>query len=135
MAKGGKKSENATMAVQISDNKKHVVGIGGLRVMLIKEDQFWIAQGLEIDSLAQGSSKNAAKKNFEDGLRATIGEHLKIYGTIERLLSPAPKEVWQEFFACDPSGRQRYAQISVHRETSPKVFRRQLALAGQGGTV
>ncbi len=72
----------------------NIVGIGNLRVVIIEDEGTWFAQGLEIDYAVQAKSLATVKKAFEDGLAATIHENLRIHGTIEALLKPAPPEVW-----------------------------------------
>jgi hypothetical protein len=92
----------------------HVVGIGNLRVVIVRDGDFWFAQGLEIDYAVQGSSEKDAKKKFEDGLEATVEAHLMIHGTIEGLLKVAPPDVWKEFLG-DPSGKKKiYSQVTSH---------------------
>jgi hypothetical protein len=54
------------------------------------------------------------KRRFERGLYATLGEHLKVYGNINRLLEVAPDEVWREFFETSPE-TQTYSHFSFHR--------------------
>lgn len=88
-----------------------MVGIGNLRVKITHDDGAWFAQGLEIDYAAQGSSLEDVKRRFEKGLLATIGEHLRIYGTIRKLLQPAAPEIWQEL--ADAS-EARYSHVSIH---------------------
>lgn len=108
--------KNATTAFHdvSPDGTHHIVGIGNLRVVLVPDGDFWFAQGLEIDYAVQGSSEKDAKKKFEYGLEATIEEHIKIHGSIERLLRVAPPEVWKEFLG-DPSGKKRfYSQVTSH---------------------
>jgi hypothetical protein len=91
----------------------HIVGIGHLRVMLCNDGGYWVAQGLEIDYAATGKTQKDAKKNFEDGLAATIDQHLQIYENIEKILIPAPVEVWREFI---PKSRElRFSQVSFHQ--------------------
>jgi hypothetical protein len=99
------------MATAHDGSETHVVGIGNLRVKITHEDGAWFAQGLEIDYAAQGSSREDVKRRFEKGLLATIGEHLRIYGTIKKLLQPAAPEMWQEL--ADAS-EARYSQVSIH---------------------
>ena len=72
----------------------HAAGIGNLRVVLVPDENFWFAQGLEIDYAAQGDSLEDAQENFQDGLSATIHEHLRVYGTIAGMLRIAPQEAW-----------------------------------------
>ncbi len=74
-----------------------MVGIGNLRVVLVKEGDVWSAQGLEIDHVAQGVSLDDAKKNFQESLRATVALHLNLYGNISGLLRVAPSEVWAKY--------------------------------------
>jgi len=109
-----KKARNVNArAVQMSTSDTHVVGIGNLRVVIESDGKSWTAQGLEIDYIAQGSSLEDAKKQFEDGLACTIHQHLRIYGDIDKLLSPAPREVWKSVL--NPKAiRARYSQISIH---------------------
>ena len=109
-----RKARNAdARAITASDGDTHVVGIGNLRVAIETDGKSWTAQGLEIDYIAQGIDMEDAKKQFEDGLACTIHQHLRIYGNIDKLLSPAPRDVWKEVL--NPKAiRARYSQISVH---------------------
>lgn len=93
------------------DRKTHVVGIGNLRVHIDNDGSYWYAQGLEIDYLALGDTLAQAKEHFEEGLAATVGEHLRIHGHIEHLLTPAPPEVWKAVM----KDAHRYSQVSVHQ--------------------
>jgi hypothetical protein len=97
-----------------------IVGIGNLRVVIVEEEETWFAQGLEIDYAVQGKSLEAVKKAFEDGLAATIHENLRIHGSIEALLKPAPPEVWTKMlFGAAVAGKhfkRYYSQISLHQK-------------------
>jgi hypothetical protein len=96
-----------------------IVGIGNLRVVIVQEGNEWFAQSLEIDYAAQGKSLAKVKQAFENGLAATVHEHIRVYGTIEKLLKPAPPEVWRDMlFGVAVSGKhfKRFSQISLHRE-------------------
>lgn len=97
----------------------HLVGIGNLRVMLFNDDGSWFAQGLEVDYFAQGSSLDEAKKHFENGLCATLGEHLRVYGSIERMLRVAPQEAWDEFYKPKHS---TYTHVSMHLPQLALIF-------------
>lgn len=109
----GKKSA-AAIHQKVSDGKRHVVGIGNLRVAILPEGNFWIAQGLEIDYVAQGTSIEDVKTQFDDGLACTIHQHLQIFGNIDNLLSPAPRKIWKEVL--NPKAiHNRYSQISNHQ--------------------
>jgi len=93
---------------------KHVVGIGNLRVVLLKDEGRWFAQALEIDYLSEGASLEEAKKNFQTGLRATINQHLQTFGKIDNILKAAPPEVWKEAAFFPGATLKRFSQISMH---------------------
>lgn len=93
---------------------EHVVGLLNLRVVIVPDGKLWFAQGLDIDYAAQGTSIEDAKKQFEDGFVATVHEHLKVFGTIDKLLSVAPNEVWQEMLYAPKAKHQLYSQVSTH---------------------
>jgi len=114
MAKKTYTNKTGAKAVHVTESRHHVVGIGNLRVFILPDGPFWFAQGLEIDYGAQGDSVEDAKKNFEEGLEATIDLHLKIHGNIENLLDPAPREVLQEAVR-ELDSLQLYSQLSVHK--------------------
>ncbi|PYT49515.1 MAG: hypothetical protein DMG44_10645 [Acidobacteria bacterium] len=100
-----------------TDDGTNVVDIGNLRVVIIQEEKGWFARGLEIDYAAQASSLAGVKKAFEQGLYATVHENLRVYGSIRKLLKPAPPEVWTEMlFGATLAGKhfKRYSQISMH---------------------
>ncbi len=97
------------------DGSEHLVGIGNLRVLLLKDGSSWFAQGLDIDYFAQGSSLADAQRRFQSGLLETIDVHLRTYGNIDGVLQPAPAEVWAEFLHA-PSLRRLYSQVSFHTD-------------------
>ncbi len=106
------RSVPSATAFHADDGDTHIVGIGNLRVIICKDGSSWFAQGLEIDYAADGKTLKEVKENFQSGLEATIDEHLKVYGTIQQILIPAPKEVWQDLAS---SGKHmRYSQVTLH---------------------
>jgi hypothetical protein len=97
------------------DGVHHIVGLGNIRVILMQEEDgsAWFAQGLEIDYGVQGDSVEGAKKEFEEGLSATVQEHLRVFGNIDNLLQVAPNEIWN--LATSPHIRLRvYSQVTGH---------------------
>lgn len=102
------------VAIHAKSGVTHLISIGNLRVMIINDDGSWFAHALEIDYAAQGSSIKTVKSRFERGLAATIDEHLKMYGSIDKLLKPAPEDVWVELVQAVEMGCF-YSQISVHQ--------------------
>jgi len=95
------------------DGEHHVVGIGNLRVIIIPDGKVFFAQGLEIDYAAQGDSVPDARKQFEEGLEATIQEHLRVHGNIDSLLKVAPNEAWNMLHKSE-ARPQRYSQVTAH---------------------
>ena len=134
-AKKKSKSKSGT-AVAIhaahTDGLHHVVGFGNLRVIICVEDGFYFAQGLELDYGAQGDSLEDVKEQFEDGLMATVQEHLKIYGSIEKMLKQAPEETWKEILTVKSKSAHRFSQVTTHevRRELPKHFQENLAFEG-----
>jgi predicted RNase H-like HicB family nuclease len=105
--------DDTTAVHAVTETGEHIVGIGDLHVLLVEEENCWYAQGLEIDYVAQGDSIEEAKANFEVGFHTTIRENLKIHGTIEPLLEPAPQEVWKDRLS--PSSKaKRFFYLSIH---------------------
>jgi len=117
MAIDGKKARRAkkplrTTAVHGTDGQTHIVGIGNLRVIICPDGDGWFAQGLEIDYVASGNSIEDVKENFQSGLKGTISLHLQMTGNIEKLLNPAPREIWRELHRVGT--HHRYSQVSLH---------------------
>jgi hypothetical protein len=111
------KSSATAIHARNDDGSGHLVGIGNLRVLLLKDEGSWFAQGLDIDYFAQGSSLADAQRRFQSGLLETIDVHLGTYGNIDGVLQPAPAEVWAEFLRT-PSLRRLYSQVSFHKGES-----------------
>src|SRR5690242_18115309 len=78
------------IAVHKQSDDLHVVGLGNLRVFIVQDDGMWFAQCQDINYAAQGASLTEVKQNFEQGLAATIDEHLKVFGNLENLLASMP---------------------------------------------
>lgn len=69
-----------------------------LTVLLNKEEGGWFAQGLELDYAACGETLEEVQYNFINGLSLTVGEYIKMHGSIEKFLKPAPTEVWESYY-------------------------------------
>ena len=82
-----------TNAVHVNMENEHVVMFNDLRVLISGDnDKGWFARGIEIDYFACGESLEDVQRNFAIGFEATVKEHLKRYGNIERFLRWAPLE-------------------------------------------
>lgn len=108
-----KKSAATAIHATHTDGVHHIVGFGNIRVLLMPDGKGWFAQGLEIDYAAQGDSLAQAKREFEDGLEATVHAHLQKSGHIKGILKLAPSEIWD--LASDPAIKlRRYSQVTEH---------------------
>jgi len=117
-----KKPETLTTFHRATENGRlNVVAIGNLRVAITYEGDDWFAQGLEIDYGVPGKSLEDVKVRFEDGLAWTIHENLTVWGNINRLLKPAPPEIWMKFFEGAGVMRKGYSQVSFHKLASVSV--------------
>ena len=102
-------------AIHMNNGDQHIVGVKSLTVLLSKDDDGWFAQGLEIDYASAGESLDEVKKNFELGLEKTIAEHLKLNGSIEKLLKVAPQYAWDEYHAAKFSDLKRsFSTLQFH---------------------
>ncbi len=117
---GETKKTPKTTAFHVQAGTTNIVGIGNLRVMITSEPGSCFAQGVEIDYASSGSSLEDVKKRFQDGLELTITEHLRIFGNIEKLLKPAPQDVWSELVKT--KNFVRFSQISKHEIKPFKVL-------------
>ena len=82
-----------TDAVHVNIDDEHVVMFNDLRVLISGDnDKGWFARGIEIDYFACGESLEDVQRNFAVGFEATVKEHLKRYGNVERFLRWAPLE-------------------------------------------
>ena len=78
------------------------------------QTRVWFEQGIEINYFAQGSSIPEVQKNFEIGLTATIEAHLKMFGTIKKMLRAAPPQVLTDLLLDETAMYHRFSQISFH---------------------
>ena len=89
-------------------------GLGNIRVVIVPDEKFYFAQGLEIDYAAQGTTIAEVKKNFELGFQATLDLHLKVHGNVKGFLQPAPPPVWQEFLPDAAAMKSGIFSVSEH---------------------
>ncbi len=61
-----------------------------LRVLIEKDGPGWIAQGVDINYVAGGKTKDEAKKNFVVGLALTLQSNLEEHGSIDHFLKKQP---------------------------------------------
>ena len=101
--KGSGKSTNTT-----------VVGVK-LQVLITDDGSgHWFAQALEVDYAAAATSLEDVQVSFERGLMATIDEHLKLYGSMERFLVSPSEGALKEMLSHDQTWFN-FRQVSRHQ--------------------
>jgi len=97
---------------------KQAVDLKNIRVAIYPKGKYWVAQGFEIDYTAQGKSVKDVQRAFEDGLTATIHQHLKVHGDIKNCLKFAPVRVrlaaLEHAFKTQGALTAKFSQFSVH---------------------
>jgi hypothetical protein len=68
-----------------------------VKVLFIREGKFWVAQALEFDLAAQGSSIAKTKRAFEQAFFGQIHFDVKLGRPPLEHLPPAPEKYWREF--------------------------------------
>src|ERR1700735_2146418 len=106
-------SAQDTHAVHLEAREHAAVAIWNLSVLIVPDEDFWFARGLEINYGAQGDTIEDAQDNFQQGLLATIEQHLRMHGHIKKLLKFAPSEILEEA-AEHKSSIKLFAQVSFH---------------------
>ncbi len=120
MAKKEIEAKPATVYAEVDTGGVIGTGLWNLHVRITQEDDCWFAQGYEIDYAADGSSLEDVRLRFQCGLGATIHEHLKIFGTAEKVLAPAPAKVWQGLKEA-PGSSHTYSHIGVYKFEDPSI--------------
>jgi len=95
------------------DQEHHAVLFWNLSVFIVPDENFWFAQGLEINYGAQGDTPEEAQKHFQEGLSKTINQHIRTHGDIKRLLRFAPSSILKEA-AKHKASIMRFGQVSFH---------------------
>src|SRR5688500_10757407 len=119
-AKTLKSTKTGARAAHLAGQKMQRVAIWNLSVLIIPDGDIWFAQGMEINYGAQGDSPEDAQANFQAGLLATICQHLRVHGHIEKLLRFAPSEILLKAAKRKPS-IQRLDHVSFHEIADVRV--------------
>lgn len=83
--------------------------------ILIKHDNsLYIAHCLELDIVATSDSIDGVKADIVSLIKAQI-EYAFLNDNLDHLFSPAPSEVWEEFYNCEEAHEERY-DIEPSRE-------------------
>lgn len=108
--------------LHLEGDDEHAVLIQSLRVVIVQDGEQWFAQGLEIDYAAAGINQDDVKSRFADGLTATIREHLKVYGSVARMLKVAPQDAWNLWLT--QGQRYKFDQVSFHpiQSTDAEIY-------------
>jgi hypothetical protein len=91
------------------------VFLGNLRVLITKHEDGWLAQGLEADYAIDGATVDEVKRRFEQGLALTVQSHLRVYKHAKHVMTVAPQQVWDKFFAVVPPDMQHRSNLITVR--------------------
>lgn len=108
-----KVTKTGAKAAHVAVKNVEGIAIWNLSVLIVPDGDFWFAQGLEINYGAQGDSIKDAQNNFQEGLMATLCQHLKMHGHIEKLLKFAPSHILIEAAKNKPL-INRFTHVSFH---------------------
>lgn len=78
-----------------------------VNVLVKKEGDSWTAHCLELDIVASANTAEEARQDMIDLVVEQIKYALS-NDNMENLFFPAPKEVWEEFFACKAKSAEDY---------------------------
>lgn len=106
-------NRRATLA-HVSGGSRHAVA-ANLRVLILpdEEGQGFVAQGLDIDYFATGSTADEVRENFATGLLRTVEAYLRRGRPLSGLMtkSKAPREAWDAWFESD--GKDELTCVAV----------------------
>jgi hypothetical protein len=109
------KSGAATAHLSDEEHNLHGVGMWNLHVLIVPDGKnHYFAQCQEIDYAAQGTSLEEAQGNFEKGFVATLHHHLKMFGSIDKMLEPVSTAEWFELLKGAEGLHFDYEHTSLH---------------------
>jgi hypothetical protein len=82
------------------------------RILVKKEQDLWVAHCLELDLVAAALTE----KQLEEDIAAVIIEQVRyciVNDNMEHLFKNAPKEVWDEFSACERHMKPKHRVVKV----------------------
>lgn len=101
-----------TGMAHVTEGVAHAVVLDSLAVYVLKEDDFWVAQGLQVNHFSYGKTEDEAKDKFVSSLKSTIQKHLNVYGHLEYLQVVSPNDIWQE--AIKANGTQKFSHVGFY---------------------
>jgi hypothetical protein len=84
------------------------------RILMKKEEDLWVAHCLELDLVATALSE----KQVEEDIVAVILEQVRyciVNDNMANLFRNAPKEIWDEFYACEKNMKPRQRTVKAPR--------------------
>ena len=85
-------------AHHFKEENNHLIFLDNLTVLITKENETWMAQGIEINYFAYGDSIEDVQDAFEVGLFETIKAHLNTNGNIIPMLEWAPSNILNKYY-------------------------------------
>ena len=81
-------------------------------ILIIKEDEMFVAHCMELDIVATGQSIQDAANDLIDLISAQL-RYAFSNNNLDHLYRPAPPEVWREFYTCDDSLGEKTIDLSI----------------------
>jgi hypothetical protein len=84
-------------------------------VLIKKEEELFIAHCLELDIVATALSAEEAGNDLCDLIKAQVAYAFS-NDNLANLYHPAPRKVWEEFYACDKKSEEKALKIPLSSE-------------------
>jgi predicted RNase H-like HicB family nuclease len=91
------------------------------RVLFRQEDDLWLAHILECDVVAQGRTRDEAKKGIVDALTALIADALANGDLAPLFGPPAPPDVWEQFMRSERRRKAARVKLAEHSADAKRV--------------
>jgi hypothetical protein len=90
------------------------------RILIKKEDDLWVAYCLELDLVAASLSKKEVEKDIVAIIREQVRYSI-VNDDMQNLFRDAPKEVWDEFRACEERMKPRQQEYKTRKKSTPSA--------------
>jgi len=114
----------------VAGDGAHHVAVYNLRVLISRDGDSWIAEGVDIDYAADGASPDEARARFERGLAKSVKAHLAKFGNLRKLVQPAPDDTRKRFENAVPPDEVQHSHTTVMAVPMPAEIKQSLPRFG-----
>lgn len=90
------------------------------RILIKKEEDLWVAHCLELDLVTASPSKKEVEKDIIGIVKEQV-RYCIANDNMRNLFRDAPKEVWDEFRACEERIKPRQQEYKTRRKSTPSA--------------